>query len=104
MRTIELSELDLEMSEVRNLDCEPLSNLNRFVLWIGSGTRPIRAARILFPSMEDGYLQATKSLRAYAWNKITAMSLRERGEIITATTYENICDKIYGDLPDYTKW
>jgi hypothetical protein len=36
-------------------------------------------------------------LSFYAWNKITAIDLRKRGEIQTAIKYESICHRIYSE-------
>ncbi|MHC4299607.1 MAG: hypothetical protein ACYS7Y_20195 [Planctomycetota bacterium] len=68
------------------------------------GTSPRRAARRLFPEMPSGVLQVVRDLKNYAWNKVTAMACRSRGEIDTAIMYEGICERIYEDLPEYARW
>ena len=40
-------------------------------------------------------VRAANALSNYAWNKLTACSLRENGQIADAMRYEHICDKIY---------
>ena len=67
------------------------------------GRQPRRAARRLFGSQTQSVV-ATRQLCCYAWNKVTAMSCRERGEIKTATRYEAICDQIYENLPEFARW
>lgn len=81
----------------------PQDELTAFAVAIGHGVRPIKQASQLFPDKPSGYVNATKLLRCYAWNKVTAMGLRLEGKIATATQYETICDRIYGELPDYAK-
>lgn len=40
---------------------------------------------------------AAGALSGYAWNKVTALSCRKRGDIEAARKYEAICDWIYSD-------
>ncbi len=54
--------------------------------------------------MPVGVLGVVRSLKTYAWNKATAMAYRERGAIKTALQYENLCERIYNDLPEYARW
>lgn len=69
------------------------------------GLRPITKARKFFHNIPDKrIMQAYKDLRAYAWNKSTAMLCRERGDVPTALSYEKICDRIYDELPEFAKW
>lgn len=42
-----------------------------------------------------GAFEAAQSLKNYAWNKITAISERKKGNIQDAIKYEDICDRIY---------
>ena len=87
-----------------NLDSMEYDQLVDFAArFIGHGVRPIRAARELFPEQPKGYVESTRMLRCYAWNKATAVSLRIEGKIESAISYENICDRIYDELPDYAK-
>ena len=65
--------------------------------------RPIAFARELFPTQPKGYIKATKLLGCYASNKATAMTLRLEGKIESAITYENICDRIYQELPEWAR-
>jgi hypothetical protein len=87
-----------------NLDSMERDQLIDFAArFVGHGVRPIRAAKELFPEQPKGYVQATRDLRNYAWNKATAMACRLEGKIDTAIAYENICDRIYNELPEYAK-
>lgn len=86
-----------------NLDAMSIDELTAFAVAIDNGVRPLRAARQLFPGRKAGTVRAAKDLRAYAWNKLTAMSCRMEGKIDVALQYEAICDKIYGQLPDWAK-
>ena len=89
----------------RNLDCIDQDSL-RFLAYeiIGNGVRPIRGARLLFPSCPKGYVAATCKIHHYAINKLTAMACRLRGDISAALEYEDTCERIYKDLPKYAKW
>lgn len=87
-----------------NLDAMEHDQLIDFaVRFIGHGVRPIRAARELFPTQPKGYVEYTRMLRNYAWNKATAVSCRLEGNINSALSYEAICDRIYAQLPDYAR-
>ena len=87
-----------------NLDAMSHDELVNFAdKFIGNGVRPIRAARKLFPERPKSYVESTRMLRCYAWNKATAISLRLEGKINGAISYEVICDRIYQELPDYAK-
>ena len=87
-----------------NLDAMEHDQLVDFAAkFIGHGVRPIRAARELFPDRPTGYVESARMLRCYAWNKATAVSLRLEGRINSAISYENICDRIYAELPEYAK-
>jgi len=67
------------------------------------GVAPRTIARRMF-GQERGAVRATKDLHHYAWNKITAMQCRLRGEVTTAVHYEAICDRIYDGLPAFARW
>jgi hypothetical protein len=90
--------------EELNLDGMSSEELHQFMRWVGNGVRPIAAAKELFPQREAGFVRATKDLRNYAWNKITAMACRVDGRIDAALAYERICDRIYAELPEWAKW
>ena len=64
----------------------------------------VAEARQLFPDRPQGYVAAARTLRNYAANKATAMKLRAEGKIATAMIYEQICDRLYDDLPDFARW
>jgi hypothetical protein len=65
---------------------------------------PVIEARKLFPDRPRGYVAAARTLRNYAANKATAMGLRAEGKISTAMMYEAICERLYGDLPEFAQW
>lgn len=43
-------------------------------------------------------------LAQYCANKRNAMAFRLKGQIAEATMYENKCDRIYHDLPEWARW
>lgn len=43
-------------------------------------------------------------LISYCWNAETARTCRLRGDIPAAMVYEDICERIYKNLPDKLKW
>lgn len=69
-----------------------------------NSVRPIKKARELFPDRQENYVRITKQLGNYAANKATAMRCRSEGRIQAALTYEGICDRIYGELPEFARW
>lgn len=64
----------------------------------------VAEARKLFPERPEGYLRAARTLKHYAANKATAMGLRLAGKIADALRYEAICERLYGELPDFARW
>ncbi len=86
-----------------NLDGMDKSELSVFVA-ATRGIRPAHAAQRLFPAMPASVLGVVRLLCGYARNKITAMACRERGEIRTAIRHEDLCERIYNDLPEYARW
>lgn len=86
-----------------NLDGMDKSDLHKFVA-ATRGVCPLRAAKRMFPKKPQHVLKAIRLLNWYAQNKVTAMSCRARGEIGYATRYEEICEGIYGCLPEYARW
>lgn len=91
--------LDRE-SNVPNLDAETPDNLMSFWNRHQSG----RMHRALFPWGGRGTKKAAGSLANYASNKATAMQCRLRGDIPAALMYEDICDRIYSELPEFAQW
>lgn len=85
-----------------NLDCETIEDLRE--LWGRLHKNPRKVGAELFPKRPGGYVRAAKGLAAYAINKATAMDCRFKGEIATALSYEEICDRIYSRLPSWAKW
>lgn len=87
-----------------NLDClsvDPADLAN----WAQAiQTRPRLAARDMFPMRPAGYVKATRDMAHYAWNKAAAMRCRSRGDVMGATLYEGICDRIYEGLPEFARW
>ena len=51
-----------------------------------------------------GCVKVANNISCYAWNKFTAIGLRELGKIEKAQMYEGICDRIYKGLPSEVKW
>jgi len=96
------------MSNVPNLDCMESDDLRSFAVsltvGIASHGTPIRRAREIFPERPKGYSRAAKDLGNYAWNKLIAMELRRQGRISRAIGYEDICERIYSDLPEFARW
>lgn len=85
-----------------NLDCRTPSELMAF--WHASYVGGWSLARFLFPDRPRGYVAVTGHLGGYASNKATAMTCRERGDIVAAESYERICETIYESLPDWARW
>lgn len=85
---------------VPNLDAMSSDELLQFWLTHQRG----RNYRELFPNGGKGTKSATWQLAHYASNRATAMSCRLRGEILAATVYEGILDRIYRELPEWAKW
>jgi hypothetical protein len=73
-------------------------------LAVGINNHPVKFARAAFPDRPRGWIEATKDIANYCWNKLTAMRCRKEGHINRAMMYEEICDKIYKELPEYAKW
>lgn len=67
-----------------NLDAMPVEAVEEFCHTAGYGVRPIALATQLFPDRPKGYVRATKDIRNYAWNKLTAMW----GDIVERGNYE----------------
>lgn len=70
--------------------------------------RAVRSPRIvaceIFGSMSAGRTRATKDLGHYAHNKATAMRCQLAGDILAASKYEAICERIYSGLPEFARW
>ena len=86
-----------------NLDALPLNELEAFATRCGTCGCYAAVAKELFPARPKGYRKAADRLSHYAWNKLTAMQCRLRGDIETAARYETICDRIYAELPEWAK-
>lgn len=95
-----------EYSGIPNLDAMSYDELWQF--WKDCGMSSVLCPRIIaraiFPEQPKGYVSTAKTLSHYAVNKATAMKCRLEGKIPAALVYEDICDKIYSDLPEYAKW
>jgi len=87
---------------VLNLDTMTHDELTSF--WFKYRTRSRKAAIELFPHKPKAYVKTANSLAVYAFNKATAITCREKGDILTAQVHEIICDQIYSDLPEWAKW
>lgn len=64
---------------------------------------PYRVADAWFPRQPKRRV-AARNLCSYAANKATAMGLRKEGSIVRAKVYEDICERIYQQLPEYAQW
>lgn len=87
-------------TNVPNLDDMTQEDLNAFTHKHYRGGQ----YRLLFPEGGRGTQTAAKDLYNYAANKHCAMSQRKIGNITTALKYEEICQKIYDDLPTFARW
>lgn len=86
-----------------NLDAMSIEDLMSF--WYETNSvRPVAVAKRLFGTASNGRTKATKLLGCYACNKATAMRCRLNGKINIALSYEDICDRIYEDLPAFARW
>lgn len=99
-----LARLSAEGNGAPNIDCWSIDHddITKLAQCLEQNSR--RAGRIMFPDRPKGYVAATRNLGHYAWNKATAMQCRSRGDVIGATNYEAICERIYGRLPEFAKW
>lgn len=87
-------------NNVPNLDAMSADDLMKFWFKHQRGWKRTE----LFPAGGKGTQHATALLSAYASNKATAITCRERGDIEAAMIYEGIADRIYGELPDFARW
>jgi len=87
------------MLSIPNLDAMTNEELMRFA----NETNKANGGRKL-GIVGKGSVRITKDLVNYAWNRSTAMRCRIRGDIQTALHYEDICDRIYQDLPECVRW
>jgi len=77
-------------------------DLDQWLAFIGIGRRP-QVAKQWFPGQKNMY-KHTRNIRNYLINKKVAYELRVNGRIKDAVKYEDICDKIYKELPVEAKW
>lgn len=63
-----------------------------------------RKHRELIPDGGRGSKRTVADLANYASNKATAMRCRDKGMIETARQYEDICERIYNELPQSARW
>ena len=89
------------MMHLPNLDCMTESDLHAFA---DAHTGSNRSAALNLIGRRKGYMKLDAKLVAYALNKATAMWCRERGDILSASIYEQICDNIYESLPSDLRW
>ena len=86
--------------ELLNLDCP--NEVEDFIAKYNT-TKGAKLANML-GIKGKGRNKIANALSNYAWNKKTAMEQRKVGNISTAVSYGNICDRIYNDLPQEFKW
>jgi len=94
--------LNSERTANMNLDATDIDDLRAFHDRLRKHL--VAEARTLFPDRPQGYLRAARTLKNYAANKATAMGLRLAGKIADALRYEAICERLYGQLPDFARW
>ena len=99
-----------------NPDGCDVSEVRGLADYIGIGVRPMAQAAALWPNevveaipgygpdAPMGRLFVAKTIRAYCHNKATAMDCRSRGQIAVAQKYEAICERLYGELPQWARW
>ena len=87
---------------VPNLDAMTESDLMAFWSRYHRATR--KDAADLIGDKRRGYIALAWLLAAYACDKACAMSLREKGEIARAMTYEHACDLRYERIPTDLRW
>lgn len=85
-----------------NPDGMQVWEVKRWLEFIGTGEQPL-CANQWFPNDKHRF-RYVRDMRAYLWNKLTAMQCRLDGKIQTAIKYEEICDRIYAQLPEAAKW
>jgi hypothetical protein len=85
-----------------NPDGMSKEEIHEWIAYIGNGQRPAVAKRWF--SGVAGQFKLVRDIRNYLWNKVTAMTCREEGKIAEALMYEDICDKIYKQLPHKIRW
>jgi hypothetical protein len=85
-----------------NFDSMSLEDLLTFAQFESNTTRT--AASNLVGDRRPGYLAIARNIGHYARNKAGAMQCRERGDILAATNYETICERIYQELPKDVRW
>jgi hypothetical protein len=91
----------------RWIDSLTEEELRAVIDYIGSGIRPIRQGRALFPGKGRPALLA-KALRNYAWNKLVGRKLHREGNP-AYRTYLNIqvrifCDDLAGQGVQTVEW
>ena len=80
-------------------------NREELSAWWKDHQRPTRTqAANVFPGRPRGYVRLVKDLANYACNKSVAMKCRADGKIQEAQMYEEICERIYTELPDFARW
>ena len=84
---------------VPNLDAMPAEDLKQFWFMHQKGGNARRVGL-----RGKGSRVATADLANYASNKATAIECRLRGDIQYATMYEDICERIYQNLPAVARW
>lgn len=87
-------------TNIPNLDCMTQDDMMNFWMRHQRG----RHAKELCPDGGKGSRTTTSDLACYASNKAAAMSCRLRGDITSALMYEDICDRIYAELPAWARW
>lgn len=88
-----------------NLDCMNIDELTDFFReTVKPNNKVIKFARKYFPSRRSSYVSVVRLLGTYASSKKTAMKMRADGRIKVAEMYEEVCDRVYRQLPDWGKF
>ncbi len=89
-------------SKVPNLDAAGPDELTKFAERYEGAL--FTKARELFPDRPKRYVCAARDLGHYARNLSVAWKLRAEGKVQSAVKYEEICDRIFNNLPRYARW
>jgi hypothetical protein len=90
------------MNQIPNFDAMTEAELMAF--W-SKYHRPTRNdAATLVGDRRKGFTVIATTLANYACNKACAISLRLKGEVERAQTYEHACDLSYSQLPEDLRW
>jgi len=93
-----------ELANNINLDDFTTDQEKLMDVWAAIHFWPRVSAKVLFPHKMKGYVSTTVNIGHYASNKATAMRCRKEGNIKSALIYEQICERVYNNLPTWARW